>query len=52
MKRKAQVVIRMNAAVNTVTVDGREFDRTALNKDQNQTLRVMIREAHARGDLN
>jgi hypothetical protein len=42
---KSQITIRMNGETNSVTVDGRVFDRSRLTKEENKKLRRMIVEA-------
>ncbi|MFN4278331.1 MAG: hypothetical protein ACK4FJ_18715 [Ferrovibrio sp.] len=45
--RNATVVIRYGAGINTVTVDGRVFDRNAMDKEQRFNFRRAFVKAFA-----
>lgn len=40
--RSSQIVVRMNASENSVTVDGVKFDRSTLSKGENKKLTRMV----------
>ena len=40
--KKSQIVLRMNASENSVTVDGVKFDRSTLSKGENKKLTRMV----------
>jgi hypothetical protein len=43
--KNASVTIRLGASCNEVEVDGHKFDRAAMDKQQQNKLRRMIRDA-------